>query len=1162
MSKLGHGAIATYSKNLLRSSSEILLDWIKSTQLVQIVGDEVVSAKKARELEGDITPKEKIKKLTKNQIESFVKNYEDETGINLPEDLKKSFRNTIKSIKTGNLNIKDEAYDEFYEDDDIRALFKELDIAYESYDYFKGGNKLMKLYELKNENLKKLRIRANGESMEIQGPIPEVNKEIIEIKDDIIALDNEAASNEDIDSTYTMNVDSTVNDLKGRIFDLMDKTSGVKELAVSYKDAFADSLIALLSVKSNFDLNVADRPAEEVLNNTETLAAEITEKTNNDDKINDRVEEVKEVTNTDADSLIFNPIIDATAQEVTGEEPVPVAEGFKEWVDKIIRKDLNNAWIVNQSLLTDAEYYMSSDPKERIDELTSLYKNLTKDIKRKQKIETIITDVSSGIYAVITGLAIAAGQKQKKKGTGTDDHVIDDKEYNYIAVTSGLIFLGMTGLGIIMRYMYKDVNKAIASSNDVTGDDKDYLESLKKLKKAMTDAGETIDKGRKFLVDQASKKDGKISPINEYYINKLEDGLAIIKSDKELVSKEITAAEANIIRNKVPVSEGFKEWFDNFMEVDLLTANRINNNLLDKIQDNMSTDPKERVKELIYVYSNLLDDIEREVNATKGGYKASGWINALIAGFAIAAGKKTNDTGLKDPLAKISVGAGILALATVTGGLIFKHTSKDAINKVKNATTSMSDIGDKDYLESLKTLKKTMSELGNQINKGVVRILKSDEALSPGEELNIRQLQHGLAMIKADIELVDKEIAIESNIIRNKVPQAEGIKDLAGGVAKNAAATASIAAVATLLIAIPVNLAIQKRNIKNESKFKSNFTFKQPLISSDQISAEFVSKYAKAIEIKSLIEAKALIESSIATADGGSVVSRATRNNMLTPANITPKNIELFKKAPINYDELMATFSEAKPFIKKLNTDSLFLVPSLSSVVRRHAESFKVITDIKVPEASGEAGTFLATGRNAHPTYLDIEVMYKDPSDLTKLGGGTNTKKSTLGFHVIPRTLKSNDIMTTIKEMGDFEDMKVLNGERESQKKLSNVIKFWKKKGTGKEKAVLSSNSFSAIIEKIENVKNPLFHLVISYGEYMDLKENGKMDLMDRATYRKLLNSMPIISISIIDEERDVVYLSEGSYMSYTKHDGSDFIDSISQYEKDLKTIIKYNQYQ
>ena len=426
-------------------------------------------------------------------------------------------------------------------------------------------------------------------------------------------------------------------------------------------------------------------------------------------------------------------------------------------------------------------------------------------------------------------------------------------------------------------------------------------------------------------------------------------------------------------------------------------------------------------------------------------------------------------------------------------------------------------------------------------------------------------LDKGLNKIKSDIELLDKDIAaIEAKLAKEKNPtaQGEGIKDVAAGVAKNAGAAASVAVVATLLIAIPVNLAIQKRNIKNESKFKSNFTFKQPLVASDQISAEFVSKYAKAIEVKSLIEAKALIESSIATADGGSVVSRATRNNMLTPANITPKNIELFKKAPINYDELMATFSEAKPFIKKLNTDSLFLVPSLSSVVRRHAESFKVITDIKVPEASGEAGSFLATGRNAHPTYLDIEVSYKDPSDLTKLGGGTNTKKSTLGFHVIPRTLKSTDILTTLKEMGDFEDMKVLNGERESQKKLSNVIKFWKKKGTNNEKAVLSSNSFSAIIDKIENVKNPLFHLMLSYGEYMDLKDNGKIDLMNRETYKKIINKMPIISISIIDEERDVVYLSEGPYMSYTKHDGSDFIDSISQYEKDLKTIIKYNQYQ
>lgn len=942
MSKLGHGAIATYSKNLLRSSSEILLDWIKSTQLVQIVGDEVVSAKKARELEGDITPKEKIKKLTKKQIESFVKNYEDETGINLPEDLKKSFRNTIKSIKTGDLNIKDEAYDEFYEDDDIRALFKELDIAYESHNYFKGGNKLMKLYELKNENLKKLRIRANGESMEVQGPIPEVNNEIIEIKDDIIALDNEAASNEDIDSTYTMNVDNTVNDLKGRIFDLMDKTSGVKELAVSYKDAFADSLIALLSVKSNFDLNVADRPAEEVLNNTETLAAEITEKTNNDDKINDRVEEVKEVTSTDADSLIFNPIIDATAQEVTGEEPVPAAEGFKDWLKKTlnIKDDVSVSYNISTVVIRKVVKNLADTPEERVEQLSKIYADLANDIHKRNKGAKALINLTTALYAVATGISVIIG------------------------------------------------------------------------------------------IEQLKSKDAAI--------------------------------------------------------------------------------------------------------ASKGAE------NAVYA-----------------------VMGGLMTFGLVQIGKISNEISDEADITITNATLGFTGISS-DYIGSLKKLRESMMNVSKEINKGVV-VLNKAPKLTDEDFIMLGVLDRGLNKIKSDIELLDKDIAaIEAKLAKEKNPtaQGEGIKDVAAGVAKNAGGAVSVAAVATLLIAIPVNLAIQKRNIKNESKFKSNFTFKQPLVSSDQISAEFVSKYAKAIEVKSLIEAKALIESSIATADGGSVVSRATRNNMLTPANITPKNIELFKKAPINYDELMATFSEAKPFIKKLNTDSLFLVPSLSSVVRRHAESFKVITDIKVPEASGEAGSFLATGRNAHPTYLDIEVSYKDPSDLTKLGGGTNTKKSTLGFHVIPRTLKSTEILTTLKEMGDFEDMKVLNGERESQKKLSNVIKFWKKKGTNNEKAVLSSNSFSAIIDKIENVKNPLFHLMLSYGEYMDLKDNGKIDLMNRETYKKIINKMPIISISIIDEERDVVYLSEGPYMSYTKHDGSDFIDSISQYEKDLKTIIKYNQYQ
>ena len=1170
MSKLGHGAIATYSKNLLRSSSDILLDWIKSTQLVQIVGDEVVSAKKARELEGDITPKEKIKKLTKNQIESFVKNYEDETGINLPEDLKKSFRNTIKSIKTGDLNIKDEAYDEFYEDDDIRALFKELDIAYESHNYFKGGNKLMKLYELKNENLKKLRIRANGESMEVQGPIPEVNNEIIEIKDDIIALDNEAASNEDIDSTYTMNVDNTVNDLKGRIFDLMDKTSGVKELAVSYKDAFADSLIALLSVKSNFDLNVADRPAEEVLNNTETLAAEITEKTNNDDKINDRVEEVKEVTSTDADSLIFNPIIDATAQEVTGEEPVPAAEGFKDWLKKKlnIRDDVEVSRNISSALITKAVKKIGNTPEERVEQLSKIYADLADDIHKKNANMKKITVLVTALYGIAAGIGAAMSIKMLTSGDSeTESLGVGTAAY---AVMGGIMTFGLAKMGQINGDISDTADIAVTNATlGFTGMDSDYIGSLKKLRESMMNVGKEINKGIITL-----NKEDVLEEYDYTVLGVLDKGLNKIKSDIELLDSDIAAIEAKLAKEKNPTAqgEGFKDWLKKKLNIkdDVTVSYNISTGVIRKVVKDLADTPEGRVEQLSKIYADLANDIHKRNKGGKAMLSLSTALYAVATGIsAILSIKQLTSKNARAAITQdpwnvyYAVTGGLLTFGLLELGKINNELADEADINITNATLGFTGISS-DYIGSLKKLRESMMNVGKEINKGVV-VLNKAPNLTEADYTMLDILDKGLNKIKSDIELLDKDIAaIEAKLAKEKNPtaQGEGIKDVAAGVAKNAGAAASVAVVATLLIAIPVNLAIQKRNIKNESKFKSNFTFKQPLVASDQISAEFVSKYAKAIEVKSLIEAKALIESSIATADGGSVVSRATRNNMLTPANITPKNIELFKKAPINYDELMATFSEAKPFIKKLNTDSLFLVPSLSSVVRRHAESFKVITDIKVPEASGEAGSFLATGRNAHPTYLDIEVSYKDPSDLTKLGGGTNTKKSTLGFHVIPRTLKSTDILTTLKEMGDFEDMKVLNGERESQKKLSNVIKFWKKKGTNNEKAVLSSNSFSAIIDKIENVKNPLFHLMLSYGEYMDLKDNGKIDLMNRETYKKIINKMPIISISIIDEERDVVYLSEGPYMNYTKHDGSDFIDSISQYEKDLKTIIKYNQYQ
>ena len=450
----------------------------------------------------------------------------------------------------------------------------------------------MKLYELKNENLKKLRIRANGESMEVQGPIPEVNNEIIEIKDDIIALDNEAASNEDIDSTYTMNVDNTVNDLKGRIFDLMDKTSGVKELAVSYKDAFADSLIALLSVKSNFDLNVADRPAEEVLNNTETLAAEITEKTNNDDKINDRVEEVKEVTSTDADSLIFNPVIDATAQEVTGEEPVPAAEeeddledvilfprtvdrltkvinedreepvpaaeGFKDWLKKKlnIKDDVAISYNISTGVIRKVVKDLADTPEGRVEQLSKIYADLANDIHKRNKGVKALLSLATALYAVGAGISAVMGIKQlTSKNAAT---VKQDPENVIYAVMGGLMTFGLLQIGKINNEISDETDINITNATlGFTGISSDYIGSLKKLRESMMNVGKEINKGVIVL-----NKAPNLTHSDSVMLDVLDKGLNKIKSDIELLDKDIAAIEAKLAKEKNPTAqgEGFKDW--------------------------------------------------------------------------------------------------------------------------------------------------------------------------------------------------------------------------------------------------------------------------------------------------------------------------------------------------------------------------------------------------------------------------------------------------------------------------------------------------------------------------------------------------------------------------------------------------------------------------
>ena len=366
------------------------------------------------------------------------------------------------------------------------------------------------------------------------------------------------------------------------------------------------------------------------------------------------------------------------------------------------------------------------------------------------------------------------------------------------------------------------------------------------------------------------------------------------------------------------------------------------------------------------------------------------------------------------------------------------------------------------------------------------------------------------------------------------------------------------------LIAIPVNLINQQVIDDLEKKYGTNFVFKQPMVVSDNISSDTASKYSKAIEVKQLAELKGLIESTVARQDGGSIVSRAMRGSkLLSPMNVEFKDgVQQASDSGVSYDEIIAAFSESgRPFFKPIAPIYSTALNSFTHTAVRESENYALINRLDTQVSKGESGEFIDLKRNALPSYMEVNIDYTFNESPISLNTKKQTRKTTMGLQILPRKISSSDILKTLDElnMKYFDSIVVTKDERNFIKKAKNMLTFWKKKGTKNEIKALKSNSFSDIVNKISNVKSPLFHLVLSYPDYVELKNLGT-DLMNRTDYARVMTRLPLISLTIIDEDSDILYLSEGPTMSYIRHSLDDFVDTVSQYEKDLKTIIKYNQ--
>lgn len=352
----------------------------------------------------------------------------------------------------------------------------------------------------------------------------------------------------------------------------------------------------------------------------------------------------------------------------------------------------------------------------------------------------------------------------------------------------------------------------------------------------------------------------------------------------------------------------------------------------------------------------------------------------------------------------------------------------------------------------------------------------------------------------------------------------------------------------TKLLAVPINAMINNRNYNNERKYGSALNIQQPLVATDDISKSVISAFTRYLETSTAIDIKQTLESSIARTDGGNLLSRSKNvmPNVFTKMNRQGKNGRNIKDS---HDEILSSFSQ----------DFNPIIDCMTKVLVRNGEAADFIFNIQSLVSKGEAGEFINDNKYAPKSTIEVELMYKDIKNGASFDRNVISKKSTLTVDIVPRKLPYEDVVKTFVEMNDrfFSTIKVTPQERNTDKTMKNSIALVKKQGTPKEKSVLTSNKFSDIIKKIEKVRTPLFHVVISSQAYYDIKERG-LDLKKADAYRKLFQRLPIISLTIIDEDSEIVSMSMGPLPAFRDIQIKDLENEISKYEKELQAMIKF----
>ena len=312
-----------------------------------------------------------------------------------------------------------------------------------------------------------------------------------------------------------------------------------------------------------------------------------------------------------------------------------------------------------------------------------------------------------------------------------------------------------------------------------------------------------------------------------------------------------------------------------------------------------------------------------------------------------------------------------------------------------------------------------------------------------------------------------------------------------------------------------------------------------PVIATSDISRDTINQYAKSMEVIYAFMIKSIVE--------GANRSRFD-SDIKTIYNQLPVRTALDQSW---FSSFMSGLTFGLFSSNKGSTDKAVLAFAESAIQRLQFEA----SQGREIYAGGEAiEAIYNESRSAVPTFVSCDIPIANL-------GRTVTKTITVGIKCITRVFDPHEmeafltganaryIVPTKEEKMSLNIMKIRASLLEKRLKANKSYVDADKEG-----------KVMKTMMKVKGLPKPFVNILMSEEVRTRLTEKN-MNLRDANTYSKLFSKFPITSLGIINTDIDVLEYSVGPQINFNRCTIEDFNSDVSKYEKELRSIIKFNKY-